>query len=32
MDIQMIMNELTGAKELVASVMQELQRERQARP
>jgi hypothetical protein len=31
MDIQMIMNELTGAKELVASVMQELQRERESR-
>ncbi len=30
MDIQMIMNELAGAKELVSSVMQELQRERQA--
>jgi hypothetical protein len=31
MDIQMIMNELTGAKELVMSVMQELKRERDAR-
>lgn len=27
MDIQMIMNELSGAKELVASVMHELQRD-----
>jgi hypothetical protein len=31
MDIQMIMNELSGAKELVASVMQELLRERESR-
>lgn len=29
MDIQMIMNELVGAKELVSSVMQELQKARQ---
>ena len=29
MDIQIIMNELTGAKELVSSVMQELRRERE---
>ena len=29
MDIQLIMNELTGAKELVSSVMQELRRERE---
>lgn len=28
MDIQMIMNELTGAKELVSSVMEELRQQR----
>jgi hypothetical protein len=31
MDIQMIMNEITGVKELVSSVMQDLQKEREAR-
>jgi hypothetical protein len=31
MDIQLIMNELVGAKELVSSVMQELKKERETR-
>lgn len=30
MDIQIVMNELTGAKELISSVMEELRKEREA--
>ena len=32
MDIQIIVNELSAAKELISSVMEELRRERQTRP
>lgn len=32
MDVQIIVNELSAAKELISSVMEELRRERQTRP